>query len=219
MLVKDRMTRHPILISPTTLATEAQNIMAENNIRHLPVAGDGKRLLGLITRQQLAMKPDDLGSLNVWEISRYLGRLTAAKIMLRAEQVITISPDRTIERAARILTDNKIGCLPVVEDDQVVIGILTETDMLQAFQEMLGLPSEGVRVTMRMPNRKGEFNKLTTVIAQKGWGIMGIGSFPSPRRPDSYDMVLKIPHVGVEEVQAALAQVPDQEIIDIRTVA
>lgn len=62
MLVKDRMTRHPILISPTTLATEAQNIMAENNIRHLPVAGDGKRLLGLITRQQLAMKPDDLGT-------------------------------------------------------------------------------------------------------------------------------------------------------------
>lgn len=219
MLVKDRMTRHPILISPTTLAAEAQSIMAANNIRHLPVAGDGKRLLGLITRQQLAMKPDDLGSLNVWEISRYLGRLTAAKIMLRAEQVITISPDRTIERAARVLTDNKIGCLPVVEDGGVVVGILTETDLLLAFQEMLGLPAEGVRVTMRMPNRKGEFNKLSAAVSKQGWGIMGIGSFPSPRRPDFYDMVLKIPHVGVAEVQDALSQVPDQEIIDIRSVA
>lgn len=219
MLVKDCMTRHPIMVSPSTPATEAQKIMAQNQIRHLPVVGDGKRLVGLITRQRLAIKPDTLSSLNVWEISRFLANLSVKELMLKTDQVYTIAPDRTIERAARSMTDHKIGCLPVVEDNDVVVGILSEVDVLRAFQEMLGLPAAGVRVTMRMPNQKGEFAKLTGVVAQYGWGIMGIGSFPSPRHPGFYDMVLKIPGVTVVEVQEVLSQVPEQKIVDIREFA
>lgn len=217
MLVKDSMTRHPVMISPETAASEAQHIMAENQIRHLPVVGDGKRLVGLITRQQLALKPDDLASLNVWEISRHLASLTANRVMLKAEHVITIAPSRTIERAARTMAENKIGCLPVIDDD-VVVGIITESDLLRNFQEMLGLPVEGVRVTIRMPSRPGEFNKTTTAIAKHKWGVMGIGSFPSPRKPEYYDLVLKIPHVAMDEIKEVLGAVPDQEIVDIRAI-
>jgi acetoin utilization protein AcuB len=117
------------------------------------------------------------------------------------------------------MTDYKIGCLPVVEDEHFVVGILSEIDLLRAFQEMLGLPSPGVRVTMRMPNRKGEFARLTGIIAQHQLGIMGIGSFPSPRHPGFYDMVLKIPNLTIAEAQAILSQVPEQEIVDIREFA
>lgn len=216
MLVKDCMTRHPILIAPETSAAEAQQIMSENKVRHLPVVGDGKRLLGLITRQRLTLKPDILSSLNVWEITRYLSKLTVKDVMLQAKDVHTIKPDRTVERAARTMADQKIGCLPVLEDGDVVTGILTEVDLLHAFQEMLGLPEEGTRVTMRMPDKEGQFARLTTVIADQGWGIIGIGSFPSPRTPGFYDTVLKIPRVPVDQVREVLSQVPEQEIVDIR---
>lgn len=219
MLVKDCMTRHPIMVSPEVPAADAEKLMAENHVRHLPVVGDGKRLLGLLTRQRLALKPDAMASLNVWEISRFLSNLSVSDLMLKADEVQTITPDRTIERAARIMMDHKIGCLPVLEDKVVVVGILSEVDVLHAFQEMLGLPAAGVRVTMRMPNQKGEFAKLTGVISQHGWGIMGIGSFPSPRRSGFYDMVLKIPQVTVDEVREVLSQVPEQEIVDIREFA
>ena len=57
MLVKDYMTRHPIMVEPTMRVADAQKLMSENNIRHLPVIGDGKRLLGLVTRQRLAIHP------------------------------------------------------------------------------------------------------------------------------------------------------------------
>jgi acetoin utilization protein AcuB len=211
------MTRHPIMIPPSTFAPDAQFIMTENHVRHLPVVGDGKKLLGLLTRNRLSIKPDTLSSLNVWEITRYLSNLTVDKLMLKADRVYTIEPHKTVERAARFMTDYRIGCLPVIEEG-VVVGIITEVDLLRSFQEMLGLPATGVRVTMRMPNRKGEYAKLTTAVVKEGWGIMGIGSFPSPRRPGFYDMVLKIPEVTVAEVQEALNQVPDQEIVDIREV-
>ena len=218
MLVKDCMTRHPIMIPASTPAVDVQKIMTENNIRHIPVVGDGKRLQGLVTRSRLSLKPEFLASLNVWEITRYVANLTVEKVMLNADKIITTGPDKTVERAARIMAEKKIGCMPVVEDD-IVIGIITETDLLDALQHMLGLPAKGIRVTIRMPNRKGEFSKLASVIAAHSWGIMGIGSFPSPRKEGYYDMVLKITDVSRSEIEDVLKEVPDQEVIDIREYA
>ncbi len=215
MLVKDCMTRHPVMISPTTKAAEAENIMSENKVRHLPVVGDGKRLEGLVTRQSLTIKPDMLGSLNVWEITRYLANMTVKDLMVRLGEVFTIGPDKTIERAARTMSEHKIGCLPVIEDG-VVVGIITEVDLMNAFQMMLGLPASGVRVTVRMPNKSGEFSKLTAALSNNGWGVMGIGSFPSFRKEGHYDVVLKIPGVDVEAVKKVIGQIPEQEVVDIR---
>lgn len=217
MLIADCMTRHPIVVPPTMSASEAQRLFSENHIRHLPVVSDGKRLAGLVTRQQLLLKADAVGSLNVWEISRYLADLKVNQVMIKARDVLTISADRTIERASLIMAERKVGCLPVVEDDGVVVGIVTETDLLRSFQEMLGLPSAGVRVTVRMPNRPGEFTKLIAVLAEHRWGVMGVGTFPTRRHPGFYDTVLKIPDVTVDEVRAALSAIPDQEIVDVRT--
>ena len=82
MLVKDCMTRHPVMAPPTMLAAEAQHLMQENHIRHLPVVGDGKRLLGLVTQMSFSLDPGTLGSLDVWEITRHLSRLTYLQVDL-----------------------------------------------------------------------------------------------------------------------------------------
>ncbi|MCP4357894.1 MAG: CBS domain-containing protein [Chloroflexi bacterium] len=218
MLVKDFMTRHPIMITATTLAPEAQKIMAHNGIRHLPVTGSGKRLEGLITRQSLKLDPDVIGSLNVWEITRYLSNLSVKSLMIKAKDVHSVDADKTAERAARMMIDNKVGCLPVVEDGDVVVGILTEIDLLHVFQEMLALPADGIRVTLRMPDKKGEFAKLATVLSNHDFGVMGIGTYPSPRHEGYYDAVLKMRHVTVEQVKEAFGQIEDYEIVDVRTV-
>jgi acetoin utilization protein AcuB len=218
MLVNDCMTRHPILISPEIPASEAQKIMTENNIRHLPVTGDGKRLEGLITRQSFAMAPDVLASLDVWDITRYLSGLNVKNIMTIADKIYTITPNKTVERAARIMNEHKIGCLPVLEDGEVVVGIITESDLLDALQEMLGMPEKGVRVTMRMPDRPGEFAKLSDALSEHRMGVIGIGTYPSRRREGYWDVVLKIRKVSCPEVDAALSNIPDQEIIDLRDV-
>ncbi len=215
MLVKDCMTRHPIMISPETPASEAQKIMTENNIRHLPVTGSGKRLHGLISRQNFTLAPDVLASLDVWHITRYLSGLTVNELMIKADKVYTATPENVVERAARIMSEHKIGCLPVI-DDGVVVGIITEIDVMEAFQQMLAMEVEGVRVTMRMPYRPGEFAKLSSALSDHKMGVMGIGTYPSPRREGYYDVVLKIRRVSCDDVEAVLSQVPDQEIIDLR---
>ena len=70
MLVKDYMTRHPLMARPTMPIVEAQRFMGKNHLRHLPIVGDGKRLLGLVTRQTLLVDPGRLGSLDLWDIAR-----------------------------------------------------------------------------------------------------------------------------------------------------
>lgn len=65
MLVKDYMTRHPLMVEPAMPIVEAQRFMGENNIRHLPVIGSGKRLLGLVTKGRLRIEPGRMGSLDV----------------------------------------------------------------------------------------------------------------------------------------------------------
>ncbi|MDM8527987.1 CBS domain-containing protein [Anaerolineales bacterium HSG24] len=210
------MTRHPIMLPSSASVVTAQQILAENNIRHLPIVGDGKRLEGLVTRQRLHVKPDTLGSLSIWEISQYLTTLTVSDVMLKAKEVLTVTADRTVERTAQYMSENKVGCLLVMEDKNIVVGIITEHDVLRSYQLMLGLPSKGVRVTVRMPNRPGEFARLMTILAEQQWGVMGIGTFPAPRSPGYYDVVVKIPNATIEQVQGVLEQVDEQKVLDIR---
>ena len=216
MLVKDYMTRHPIMIEPTQRLADVQKLMTDNNIRHLPVVSDGKRLIGLVTRQRLSLHVDQLGSMDVWELTRYVSNLTVNDVMVKGPDLKTIGPEATLEEAAEILIRNKISGLPVVEDGQVVVGILTETDLLVELQNLLGAVDEGWRVVMRVPDRNGEFRKLIRAVTDKGWGLMAMGSVRTPRYPDRWDIILKLRYCTRDELLAVLEKIEDQEIIDIR---
>ncbi len=215
MLVKDYMTRHPSMAEPGMSVVDAQRYMWENGIRHLPVVGDGKRLVGLVTRQTLLVDPGRLGSLDVWEISRYLSGLALKDVMIKARDVITGEQDTAIEEAARVMVENRIGCLPVVEEG-IVVGIISDTDLLTQLMEMMATRVPGVRVTIRMPNVKGELAKLVGAIGAQGWGILACGGVPAPKTPDQWEAVVKIGGVSKDAVVAALEQVEDQEIVDVR---
>ena len=217
MLVKDYMTRHPLMAEPTMSIVEAQRYMGENNIRHLPIVGDGKRLLGLVTRQSLLVDPGRLGSLDVWEITRYLTGLTVKDVMVKVRDVITISEDATVEEAARVMIDKKIGGLPVLEEG-IVIGIITETDLLAHLTNLLGWSVRGVRVTVRVPDKTGEFAKVTGAIASQGWGIYAAGGVPAPKHPGYWDAVFKVRNVPKDDLVAVLEKIEGQEIVDVREV-
>ncbi len=217
MLVNDYMTRHPLMAEPTMSIVEAESYMGENDIRHLPIVGDGKRLIGLVTRQRLLVDPGRLGSLDVWEITRYLSGLTVKDAMIKAKDVATIDLNATLEDAARLMVKNKIGCLPVLEQG-IVVGIITETDLLAELTNLLGGTGPGVRVTIRVPDKTGEFAKITSAIASQGWGICAAGGVPAPKHPGYWDEVFKIRGVPKDDLVAVLGKIEGQEIVDVREV-
>ena len=138
MRVRELMTGGPITVSPDTHVFEARQIMLKERIRHLLVLEHG-RLAGIVTDRDIRLNlPSQATSLSIWEVNYLLARLTVREVM--SQTVITIGPDREAADAARLMLEHRIGGLPVVSDG-LVIGIVTETDIVRAFAESAAMAS------------------------------------------------------------------------------
>jgi acetoin utilization protein AcuB len=153
--------------------------------------------------------------LNVWEISRFLSNLRANDVMIKLNDLFTIDPDTTLENAAQIMCEHKVGSLLVVEDD-VVVGIITEVDMLAELTSLLGGTVKGVRVMIRVPDQVGEYAKVMAAITEQGWGIYASGGVPAPKKPGYWDLVVKVREVPKDKLVAVLEKIDGQEVIDAR---
>lgn len=216
MLVKDYMIKHPPMAGADMSIVEAQHLMNENGIQYLPVVKDGKRLIGLLTRESMLINPGRLSSLDVWDIAHYLSNLKVKDVMLKKRDLVTIDIDTTIEQAAQIMVDNKASCLPVIRDD-VVTGLITENDLLIQLTEMMASHMPGTRVTIRMPMIKGEVVKLVAALAEQNLGIITMGGATAPKDPTQWEAVIKI-RGPKDEVVAALSTIEGHEIIDVREI-
>jgi acetoin utilization protein AcuB len=213
MLVKERMTLHPLTMEPTASITEAHRYMKENNIRHLPIVRKDGRLVGLVTRETLMQAmPSSVTTLSIWEMNYALNKVKVSNAMVR--DVITVEEDVSIEKAAHIMAENKIGCLLVMRDGSLV-GIITDTDMLSTLMELMGARQAGVRITLRAPDVPGALAKITAAIAEQGGDIAACGTYPA-EEPLKFNVVLKIRHAPQENLVARLRELEEAEVLDVR---
>ena len=214
MFIKDRMTPDPITGHPGMSVTDAQDLMKSKGFRHLPIVDENGKLVGLITKSSLASAvPSDTTNLSRFEVSYVLAKIKVKSIMV--EDVVTATPDTPIEIAARMMSDNLIGCMPVIENDELV-GIITDRDLFFTMVSLLGARSEGIRVTLLQPDKAGEVARLTTAIAEAGGYLtVSLGYYP-PEKPDSWVSVYKVQNISQEKLVEAINSLGDISILDIR---
>lgn len=175
MLVRERMTHHPVVVSPDTPISEALDLMRREKVRRLPVLDKAGRLVGIVLEKDLLYaSPSPATSLSIYEMHYLLSKLTVAEVM--SQDVITVDELTPLEEAARIMADNRISGLPVMRGDRLV-GIITETDLFKVFLEMLGAREKGVRLTLRVPDEKGMLASITSAIAALGGDIVSLSTF------------------------------------------
>lgn len=122
------MSRSLITVDKNASLRRARRILDRHRIRHLLVM-DGKRLVGIVTDRDLRQAaPSSKSPLTTSEREEFMDELKVVEVMSRT--LITASPDTTVREAARVMVSEKIGCLPVVNGNQLV-GIVTETDLLE----------------------------------------------------------------------------------------
>jgi acetoin utilization protein AcuB len=147
------MSPDPKTIQADASITETIRLMKENQIRHLPVL-DGDRLVGIVSdRDVKEFSPSKATTLDVSELHYVLSKATVAEAMRK--DPFRVYPDDTIERAARIMHDNKIGCLPVVDQAGKVVGVLTQEDVFEALVTVTGCKSDTVRLQMTISDEPG----------------------------------------------------------------
>jgi acetoin utilization protein AcuB len=176
MFVHDRMSSPAVTVTPDTPFQDALKLMRDHRFRRLPVVNKKGKLVGIVSeRDLLYASPSPATSLSVWEITYLLSKIHVQKIM--TEEVITTMPDIPIEDAAHLMADNKIGGLPVVDEDNRVVGVITETDIFKAFVEMFAGGHSGLRLTLEAPETKDVLLDLSKAIRAVGGSIVSVGSF------------------------------------------
>jgi CBS domain-containing protein len=128
-LVRDWMTAPAISISPADSIQAANKLMNEFGIRHLPVVQQ-ERLVGILTISDIReASPSDATTLSVWEINYLWEQLTVERVM--TSKVISVRPDDLVVNAVHIMLDRKISCLPVIDADGFLLGIVTAVDVFR----------------------------------------------------------------------------------------
>lgn len=175
MIVKTRMTKNPVTIHPDSPVTDARRLMQQEKIHRLPVIGKKGEIDGIVTEKDLLnASPSPASTLDVYEMTHLLAKLTVAKVMTK--EVLTVDEDATVEDAARIMIDNDIGGLPVVRGGSLV-GIITESDLFKIFAELFGARTKGIRATVLVPERRGELADIATAVRDKGGNFISLGTF------------------------------------------
>ena len=172
MKVCDFMSKNVISVSPDTSLTDAKALMIKEKINKLPVVDKSKKPVGIITKNDLQKAaPSSASTLDMYELGYLLSKLKVEKIMVK--NVRTVDFDEVIEEAARTMATEKIGCLPVMKDG-ILSGIITETDLFNAFISMFGATLPGVRAVIEVAEKPGELARIATAVAAKNGNIVSV---------------------------------------------
>jgi acetoin utilization protein AcuB len=168
MKIQSLMIKNPITIGPNASVGESIELMKANSIRHLPVVTRDKRLAGFLT----------LADLKQGLIPSMLGDVSLDDLIIK--NPITVSPDDDIEFAAQLIYNHKIGGMPVVEDGKLV-GIVTATDMLRTFIDMMGILSTTSRIDVVLGEQPAAFKKAMQIINDNGGDIINVRMTPQQK--------------------------------------
>ena len=198
MIVSMWMTRDLVTIEPATPITEAAAIMAARHIRRLPVIEqrvNNPRPVGIITATDIIHAyPPDVNPFAIAAADTGNSQITAAQIMSRSLQ--TVVPETPIEEAARIMRNEKISTLLVVQKVKLV-GLITESDIFRAFVSILDFPQGSMRITFEIAKEEDIFGLITPVALR--WGVH-VTSLISVQQGDRKLCVVRITGAAADEM-------------------
>lgn len=162
MIVARWMTKNPITVKSDEMLAAARRKMEAGEFRRLPVVDRGK-LVGIISDRDLR---------------QHVGALAHVKVdAVMSKALVSVTPATMLEQAANLLVKHKIGAVPVVEDGKLV-GIITATDLLRAFAEVLGVSEEGVsRIDLALGGDPGEMAEIAQLVAGESGELLGMGTY------------------------------------------
>lgn len=212
MTVRDIMTLNPVCINPELSVHDALALIKKEKIGRLPVLNSDKRLVGIVTEWDLLKaSPSEASTLDIYEMSYLLSKLSVSTVMQK--NVITVSEDIVIEEAARIMVDNDISALPVMRGD-LLIGIVSDGDLFKLFIRLFGAREQGVRLTMLVPEKRGELHLLAQAISNSGGDILAL-VISDGKDVSNKTCLIKVANIDKKALELAVSPFA-LEILDIR---
>lgn len=159
MLVGDWMSPEVLAVEAETSMMKAGKLMKEKGIRRLPVVDKNNKLIGIVSDRDIKeASPSKATTLDVHELYYLLSEVKVKDIMTPSP--LKIRRDETVEKAAVIMREKKVGGLPVVDEEDRVVGMLTETDVFKVLISITGVDMGGVQLGLKLPNTEGSLKTV-----------------------------------------------------------
>jgi len=172
MLVKYWMTEKVYTVGPGASMQTAIRLMQEHNIRMLPVI-KGENIVGVVTDRDIKRaSASDATMLEMHELLYLVSKLKIKEIMTR--EPIRVPEDYSLDEAAELMLHNKVSGLPVVNDRQHLVGVITQTDIFKAFISITGSDRKGIQFAFQIEDYPGTIKVLTDIIREYGGRLLSI---------------------------------------------
>lgn len=173
MLVRNWMTTNVVTVGPDTSMLRIGKILREKNIRRLPVIDKEGMVIGIISDRDVRdASPSKATTLDMYEMNYLLAEIKAKEIM--TSHPCTVRATDSVEKAAMLMIDKKIGGLPVVDENNRLEGIITEQDVFSALVEISGAREGGIQIGIEIPNRPGSMKPIFDLIRLHGARILTV---------------------------------------------
>jgi acetoin utilization protein AcuB len=190
MYVGRKMTTDLITVTPDTPLVKARDLLREHNIKQVPVVDPKGILVGILTDRDIKQAwASPATTLSIYELTYVLQKLTVESVMVK--DPITVTPNSTIERAAKILHDRKIGSLPVVEGGKLV-GIITSTDLMEVLLDGLGVQEESGRLVVLVRDRIGVLADVCSILKDANISIVSMITLPLHQHVGIHQLVMRV---------------------------
>ena len=204
MYVGRIMHTYIVTVSPDTPLRKAKDIIAEKRINHLLVVDKNEELIGLISDRDVKQSwASPATTLSVHELNYLLSQMTVEMIMVK--KIISISPGTTIERTARIMQENRISALPVMEGEKLV-GIITTNDVMEVLLRAIGFGEGSKRFIVLVKDRIGVLSEVAKLLKEYQVNIRSLVTWPEKKYPGIYQLVMR---VAAEDEKKAVSVLSD----------
>ena len=198
------MRKDLVTVAPDTSLVKARDLINEKLIEHLLVVDKDGKLVGIVSDRDLKQAwASPATTLSAHELNYLLKQLNVEAIMVK--KIMTVTPGTTIERAGRIMQENRISALPVMENEKLV-GIITTTDVMGVLLDAIGIDGESARFVVLVEDRVGMIAEVSRILKEEGINIRSFVSWPEKTYPGIYQLVLRVSAANGERAISALTK-------------
>ncbi|BBD08811.1 CBS and ACT domain-containing protein [Desulfovibrio ferrophilus] len=206
MLVGNWMSKEPVTVTPETSMMRASKVMKDKNVRGLSVVDKNGILLGIVTDRDIKeASPSKATTLDVHELYYLLSEIKVQDIM--STNLVTIQEGESVEKAAVLMLDTKVGGLPVVDDAGKLVGVITQSDVFEVLISITGVLHGGFQVAIDLPDDQGTLGGLVGLLNKHNARIMSILTAYEPE-----DAPTRRVFVRIQDMDKALQKTMMEEL-------
>lgn len=191
MLVKNWMTREVITLTPDRSMMKAAKLMKDNDISRLPIVNDDGELVGIVSDRDIKeASPSKATTLDMHELYYLLSEIKVKDIMTR--KTLTVTDEDTVEKAAVVMEESKVGGLPVVDAGSKCVGIITNSDVFKVLIQITGVLHGGVQMGLSLSNEPGSLNPVLEYLKENNARVMSVLTSFEPEQGNMRHVFIRI---------------------------